>query len=323
MKPLLPLLDQFARRRVLVIGDALLDHYVSGVARRISVEAPVPILHAREDSWNPGGAANVVQNLAAMGARVTFVATVGEDEAGARLQKLLGDLPGVEPLLLADPTRPTPLKTRFVAQNQQMLRVDREDPGPPSPKVAARLVTTLRKAIPRCDGVIVSDYAKGLLQPDLLEELMAIAHASGREVLVDPKGTDYRRYRGATLITPNDREAREATGLPASTDEEVTRAAAALRRLVGAPVVCITRGAHGIAVFPRRGKPAFIPARRHEVYDTTGAGDTTMALLALARFSGASFVESAELGNIAAGIVVTRPGVAVPTVEELRQELQR
>jgi D-beta-D-heptose 7-phosphate kinase/D-beta-D-heptose 1-phosphate adenosyltransferase len=323
MRPssLLSLLDEFPRRRVLVVGDALLDHYVMGVAHRISVEAPVPILHAQADSWNPGGAANVVHNLAQAGARVTFVGVVGDDEAGQRLASLLSNMARVDAQVVVDSSRPTPLKTRFVAQNQQMLRVDREDPGPPAPKVAAKVRALLTKALRQCDGVIVSDYAKGLLQPALLQELMAQAKNAGREVLVDPKGTDYRRYHGATLITPNDREAREASGLPAGTDEEVAKAAGALRRIVGAQAVCITRGARGIGVFPRHGKPAYIPARRHEVYDTTGAGDTTMALLALARFSGASFVEAAELGNIAAGIVVTRAGVAAPTIEELREEV--
>lgn len=320
-RQLLRLIDEFRHRRVVVIGDALLDHYVRGTASRISPEAPVPILRAQAEEWLPGGAANVARNVALQGARVTFVSRIGDDAEGTRLVELLAGEPNISVVVERDRQRPTPLKTRLLAHGQQMLRVDREDPGPTSEVAERRLLRAIDKAIAACDGVIVSDYGKGLLSDAVLARVFAAAAKKGVDVFVDPKGTDYARYRGAAVVTPNRKEAQEASGVAIIDEASAARAAALLRRQTKARTICITMSEEGIAVFPQRGRATTIPARAREVFDVTGAGDTLIALLALARFSGASDIEAAEIGNTAAGIVVGRSGVAAPTPLELRREI--
>lgn len=318
---LLQFVDAFAKRRVVVIGDAILDHYVRGSASRISPEAPVPVLRMESQEWLPGGAANVARNVALLGAEVNFLTRIGQDEEGLRLGELLDNDPRTEATLLADLASPTPLKTRYIAHGQQMLRVDREQPAPLSPTAEKELLKEIDRAIAKCDGVIVSDYGKGLLSGAVLGRVFAAAARRGVEVFVDPKGANYARYRGASVVTPNRKEAQEASGIAIVDEASAARAAATLRRQTKARTICITMSEEGIAVFPQRGRATIIPARAREVFDVTGAGDTLIAVLALARFSGASDIEAAELGNIAAGIVVGRSGVAAPTPLELRREV--
>lgn len=319
---LLSLLESFPRQRVLVIGDAILDHYVVGSVHRTSPEAPVPVLHAERDEWLAGGAANVARNIAMQGAEVVFVSLCGTDEAGDRLLDILGREARIRLEVERQPDRPTPLKTRFVAQGQQILRVDRERTLAAPPRVVTRLLARVRRALSGVTGVVLSDYGKGLLVPELIAEVVALAHARGLEVLVDPKGTDYRRYRGADLITPNKKEAELASDIAIVDEASRTAAARAIQKQVGGKAVCITLGAGGVAVHPRKGRVTQVSARAREVFDVTGAGDTFLAVMALARFAGADFGQAAELGNTAAGIVVGRSGVAAVAREELQRELE-
>lgn len=314
------IVGRFPNKRVLVVGDAILDHYIVGQVSRTSPEAPVPVLHAERDEWLAGGAANVARNLAFQDAEVVFVSLIGDDDSGSQLCELLGTERRIRQEFVVEEGRLTPLKTRCVAQGQQMLRVDRENPGPPPPVLEKRILGRIRKHLPTVAGIILSDYGKGLLTPTLIESIVAEASERELEIVVDPKGTDYSRYRGVDLITPNLKEAREASGVDI-VDEPTTEAAAkALQRIVRGKAVCVTLGARGVAIYPRRGRPAFIHARAREVYDVTGAGDTFIALMALARFSGGTFAEAAEIGNVAAGIAVGRSGVAaIPRAELLRE----
>jgi D-beta-D-heptose 7-phosphate kinase/D-beta-D-heptose 1-phosphate adenosyltransferase len=311
----------FTRQRILVIGDSILDHYVIGDVRRTSPEAPVVVLNVQKDEYLPGGAANVARNIASQGARVVFASICGDDEAGVRLRGLIARDPLIELDFQIDPTRPTSLKTRCVAQGQQMLRLDREDPGAPPAAVEKRLVASIKRHIRSVDGIVLSDYAKGTLTPGVLEAVRSLAEKHGREVIVDPKGSDYSRYRGMTLITPNKKEAQEATGLALDSDASIREAARVLQNTIKGKAICITLSAGGVGMFPQRGEPAFLPASAREVYDVTGAGDTFISVLALARFAGAGFVQAAELGNLAAGIVVGRAGVATVSREELLREV--
>ncbi len=319
-KSLIEFVDEFPRRRVLLIGDAILDHYIIGRVSRTSPEAPVPILNVEHDQWLPGGAANVARNLAAQGARVTFVAVCGKDESGDRLLELLKQEPNIRLKFQRDATRPTTLKTRCVAQGQQMMRVDREIPGPPDPAMEKKILASIERALGQVDGIILSDYGKGLLTPDNIRAIAAMAAEKGLEIIVDPKGNDYRRYEGVTLITPNKKEAQEASGVTIRDEATCAEAARVLQSRIKGKAICITLGSGGVAIFPKRGNPTMMAARAREVYDVTGAGDTFLAMLALSRFSGSTFPQAAEIGNVAAGIVVGRSGVATISHAELRRE---
>ncbi len=313
---------RFAGTRVLVIGDLILDHYIRGEVTRTSPEAPVPIVAVRGEDWLPGGAANVAANLVALGARAELLGVVGDDEGGGQLGGLLEAHEGLRATLVRERGRPTTLKTRCMAQGQQMLRLDRETAAPVSAETRQRVIRAVNRLAPKCAGIIVSDYGKGLLVPEVLEAVFAAARAAGLAVVVDPKGRDYRRYRGASVITPNQKEASEESAIAVVDDSSAAEAARELRRSTQAAAVVITRGAAGISVFPRRGTARHIPTRARAVFDVTGAGDTVIATLGLALFCGADVAEAAYLGNAAAGIVVGLAGVATVSAERLRLECQ-
>ncbi|MDX2175643.1 MAG: D-glycero-beta-D-manno-heptose-7-phosphate kinase [Candidatus Sumerlaeia bacterium] len=315
------LLETFAERRVLVVGDVILDHYVRGVVTRVSPEAPVPVLTVEQDEYLLGGAGNVAQNLAALGARVELVGLCGEDTFASRLEELAAVSGRLQARLVRDPARPTTRKTRCVAGGQQMLRLDREIAAPASAAVAKKLRAAAQSALRRVDGVIVSDYGKGVLGPEVLPGLLALARDAGKPVFVDPKGYDYRRYEGATYLTPNQKEAQEASGVLIADEAALAEAGRRLLRQVRAEAVFITRGPKGVSVFPKRGAAVHLPARAREVFDVTGAGDTFIAVSTLARLGGGSLEAAAHLGNTASGIVVGKVGVATVDRSEIAREL--
>jgi len=315
--PTLRHLEACRRLRALVIGDLMLDHYLRGVVERTSPEAPVPVLCVKDDAWIAGGAGNVAANLAAMGARVEMAGVVGADDNAPRALALLETAGNRTGGVVRDPSRPTTLKTRALAQGQQILRIDREDSRPVSEPVARQLLRRARRALDRVDGVVISDYAKGTLGAETLSALIRMCREAGKPVIGDPKGLDYRRYAGVDCLTPNEKEAQAASGVAITDEASLRRAAAALNRQVGGRAICVTRGAQGVAVFPRRGEAVFLPALAREVYDVTGAGDTFTAHLALGFFQGLSLAEAAAWGNLAAGIVVGKLGAATVSPGEL------
>ncbi len=312
---------RFAQGRVLVLGDVILDHYIHGTVTRISPEAPVPVFTVDRDEHLLGGAANVARNVAALGARADLIGLRGSDEEGALLASRLRDEPRLAANLVVDRERPTTVKTRAVSHGQQMLRLDREKTSPAAGQVARRLLDAIGKSVARCGAVIVSDYAKGVLSNTVLEGTFELARRRGIPVFVDPKGYDYRRYKGASYLTPNLKEAQEASGIPVDGNAALERAARVLRRQVGVEAVFITLGPKGVGVFPRRGSPLYLPARAREVFDVTGAGDTFIAVSALSVVSGASLGEAAAIANAAAGVVVGHAGVATVSPGELRRAL--
>lgn len=314
--------DRFPRGRVLVLGDIILDHYLHGTVTRISPEAPVPVFTVDRDAYLLGGAANVARNVAALGARADLVGLRGGDDQGTLLASLLRREARMTTTLVVDRSRPTTLKTRAVSHGQQMLRLDRESTRQATGEVARRLLAAVRKSVARCGAVIVSDYAKGVLSQQVLDGTFALARRRGIPVFVDPKGYDYRRYRGASFITPNLKEAQEASGIAMDGEDGLERAAKALLRQVGVDAVFITLGPKGVGVFPRRGAPLHLPARAREVFDVTGAGDTFIAVSALSVVSGATLGEAAALANAAAGVVVGHAGVATVSPLELRAALE-
>jgi len=311
---------RLGRAAVLVIGDVMLDKYVYGSVQRISPEAPIPILAVEREVAVPGGAGNVVRNLTALGAAVAFVTVVGDDQPGSDLTGLIGGQPGVEPWLLVEGGRTNTMKTRYIANAQQMLREDREQTVPIPTKLAERLLRIARDAMAATSVTILSDYAKGLLAGDVAAQLIAAARQAGRRVIVDPKGADFSRYAGADIITPNRGELAQATGMAVDTETALVAAAQALRAAHGFGAVLVTRSEDGMTLVDGGGVWHF-PAEAPEVFDVSGAGDTVVATLAAGLAVGLALPVAARLANIAAGVVVGKVGTAVAREADLLNAL--
>jgi D-beta-D-heptose 7-phosphate kinase/D-beta-D-heptose 1-phosphate adenosyltransferase len=309
----------FERARVLVIGDVMVDRYYEGTVRRVSPEAPVPVVEVAGESQRLGGAANVAHNIRRLGAAVEICGVVGEDPEGRWLAAdLAGAGIGVSGLV-ASPTRPTTLKCRVVAHRQQVVRFDRERTGQHAPEVRRRIAAFLASAWPRVDAVVVSDYGKGLVETTLMSRIRALNRGRARRpVAVDPKSVHFDLYRGASVVTPNLGEALAAARVRGAAGEElVARAGAALLRRVPGAAILVTRGESGMTLFEAGRRPRHIPTVARQVFDVTGAGDTVIAVLATALATGATMAEAAGVANLAAGIVVGEFGTVPVTREQL------
>ena len=296
--------------RILVVGDVMLDRYWFGEVSRISPEAPVPVVRVERTEERPGGAANVARNCVSLGAQARLLSVVGEDEAGVRLTELVENA-GVRASLHRDPSIPTTVKLRVIGRQQQLLRIDFETA--PSSEVLASKLADFEAALPDCDVVVLSDYGKGGLAH--IATMIQLARAAGKRVLVDPKGDDYSRYRGAHLVTPNRAELREVVG--AWKDEvDLAARAQALRAELELGALLVTRSEQGMTLF-ESGGIMHVPAQAREVYDVSGAGDTVIAAIAVMLAAGESLPESVRIANRAAGVVVGKLGTAVATREEV------
>ena len=310
------------RVAALVVGDVMLDRYWWGQAHRISPEAPVPVVRLRDTTLAAGGAANVAANLAGLGAQVTLIGVIGADEAGRELQSVLHGRGVNTGHFLIAPSRPTTVKTRIVAHGHHIARLDWEETTPLDEAQAAAAVQRIQTLVPQTDVVILSDYAKGMLPPTLLAQVIEAARKLGKPVLVDPKGRDYRRYAGASLLTPNRVEAAQACGWGAEEPDIITRAGQQLLANIGVEAVLITQGEDGMTLFRPQYAPLHLTARARAVYDVTGAGDTVIATLALALGAGADLPQAAWLANLAAGLVVEQVGTTALTATQLSQALR-
>ena len=299
-----------SKARVLVVGDVMLDRYWYGDATRISPEAPVPVMLFREEEFRLGGAANVAANCAALGAPTRLLSVVGRDEAGRRLTALLRKKK-VAPSMHQDPGVHTTQKLRVIGRRQQLLRIDMEKS--PSREVLATKLAEFKSALRECDVVLLSDYGKGGLAH--IVTMIREARRAGKPVLVDPKGDDYTRYKGATLITPNLKELEDVVGCWSSEKELVERAQK-LRRRLGLKALLLTRGEQGMTLF-RDGKTVGIPAEKRELADVTGAGDTVIATLAVMLAAGQGLESAVRAANRAGGIKVTKFGTAEVTLQEI------
>jgi D-beta-D-heptose 7-phosphate kinase/D-beta-D-heptose 1-phosphate adenosyltransferase len=324
MTDLAPLVSALAGRRVVVIGDVMLDHFVIGQVERISPEAPVPVVRFAREEYRLGGAANVAHNLTALGARVSLVGLAGEDAAAAQLRRHLGAAGIDDHGLVIDRDRPTTRKMRVVTvRNQQVARIDHEHDGETDGAVLEALIERLRHAIQAADAIVLSDYRKGVVSPAVIAAAASCAAARHLPLLVDPKVARAERYRGVTLVTPNHHEAEVMTQQPIRSEDDARLAARRLHELTGASVL-ITRGEHGMWVLDCRRHPwdeRALPAVAREVADVTGAGDTVIAVLALALAAGAHLADAARLANVAAGLVVARFGPATVSPAELRDAI--
>ena len=327
---LLASVEAFVRPRILVVGDLILDQYVFGDAERLSPEAPVPVVRERYRQMRVGGAANVAVFLAAMGAVPVLAGVVGNDASGAALQDLLVQAHVDAAPVIAVNHRPTSTKTRFIGlaqhrHQQQMLRLDHETLEPIDASAEHRLLAALETEIPSCHLVCIEDYNKGLLSDALCQKIISMARSAGREVLVDPAAIkDYRRYRGATAITPNRTEAELAAGLRLeNVQEEAPQLAETLLEQLNLDVCVLTLDRHGMYRL-ERGQPGMLHATRpRNVYDVTGAGDMVLAMLAMARANGASWSVAMDLGNIAGGLEVEKFGCVPISRTEIIDELQQ
>ncbi|MEF8698133.1 MAG: D-glycero-beta-D-manno-heptose-7-phosphate kinase [Candidatus Accumulibacter sp. UW20] len=308
-------LADLSAARLLIVGDVMLDRYWFGDVARISPEAPVPVVKVARSEERPGGAANVARNVAALGASVVLLSVVGEDEAGQSLQRLL-TASGIAVSLHVDPAISTTVKLRVIGRQQQLLRIDFETT--PSHEVLRAKLVEFESRLPACDAVILSDYGKGGLAH--IGEMIRLARFAGKQVLVDPKGDDFSKYAGATVVTPNRAELREVVGRWHD-DDELARKAQALRAHLGLAALLVTRSEEGMSLFHADGA-LHEQAVAREVFDVSGAGDTVIATLAVMLACGASWAEAVHAANAAAGVVVGKLGTAVVGRDELAAALK-
>jgi D-beta-D-heptose 7-phosphate kinase/D-beta-D-heptose 1-phosphate adenosyltransferase len=317
-------LDQFRRKRVLVVGDIMLDRFVYGSVSRISPEAPAPVIETAGPLDVVGGSGNVVRNIVSLGAACEIVAVVGRDDAAQSIRShLKGNNVSTDGLIEVE-GRVTTVKTRFVAylHNTHLLRADTEETTPVNQKIEDALIAMMLSRVKAVDVVVLSDYAKGVLTPRVVTAVIAAAQRARTPVIVDPKGLDYSRYRGATALTPNVGELAQALRRPVKNDETAVKAAAkSLADQVGCESVLVTRGERGVLILSRDGEAASFDATARRVVDVSGAGDTVVASFALALVSDAGIRNAARLANAAAGVVVAKKGTSLVTANELRDLL--
>lgn len=320
MDAALKLLPQIEKIAVLCVGDIMVDRYIYGQATRISPEAPVPVIRVKRQMVMPGGVGNVVKNLGALKAGPVTVSVVGQDYEADLLERLFIEANLPEPILVRDPGRPTSVKTRVIAGIQQVVRFDDEEDKPITGELAAELIENVRRRLPGVGSVAISDYGKGALPDEVLNLIISLARAAGKPVVVDPKGADYSRYRGATIVTPNRAELAEAAGRKLENAAELEKAGREVMQRCGLENLLITRSEDGVMLLagdPPESPPVNLPSQAVAVFDVSGAGDTVVAVMAAALAVGASLAVGARLANMAAGVVVGKVGTATATPEEI------
>jgi D-beta-D-heptose 7-phosphate kinase/D-beta-D-heptose 1-phosphate adenosyltransferase len=312
-------IQRFPQAGVLVVGDLILDHYIWGKVSRISPEAPVPVVHVESESLKLGGAANVYNNILALGGKADLCGIVGSDEGGRRLLQQLGTRRGGRGGVIIDADRPTTRKTRVIAHNQQMVRFDVERRTEMKTALQRRIVRYVESRLREVSCVVVSDYAKGVVTAPLMMELVRLTTLRRIPLVVDPKVEHFSYYKGVTVVTPNHLEATQAAGLHGDDDLAISQAGETIRQRLGCHSVLVTRGERGMSLFETDGTSFHVPTMARQVYDVTGAGDTVIATLALALATGASMRDGAVLANHAAGIVVGMVGTATVSGPQLTE----
>jgi D-glycero-beta-D-manno-heptose-7-phosphate kinase len=317
------IINSFKVKNILIIGDIILDRYIFGKVNRISPEAPVPVVDVTQESFMLGGAANVANNIIALGGNVAVSGVVGKDRAGDIVRELLAES-GINSAGLIEDARPTTVKARVIAHNQQVVRFDREDCRKIDGKPLSVFLDYIKTALPNFDAVIISDYKKGVVSAALVKAIVRYARQKKIFVAVDPKVGHFHLYKNVSIITPNIMEASQGSGIEIKDEDSLMKAGKALLSRLSCMSVLITRGEEGMSLFEREGrsvKVTHIPTAAVKVFDVTGAGDTVIAALTLAHAAGASLHDAAIISNHAAGIVVGEVGAAVTTPEKLLNSL--
>ena len=313
--------EQKNRPKILVVGDLILDEYIWGGINRISPEAPVPILETRSETLALGGAANVANNLVALGCEIHLCGAIGQDEKGDKLLQTIHNRSIQTEGIFRFVHRPTTSKIRIIAHNQQVMRIDKEDNRPITTETEKKLIQYINQMLPSMDGVICSDYQKGILTKKVIHAIMQKAKKAKKPVIVDPKSSDFSLYKNATVITPNLKEVARSVPIKITNKENLDRAAEYLLNLTRSEAILITQGKDGMTLFQNKVKPISIETEAKEVFDVTGAGDTVISVFSLAVFVGFNFKEAAWLSNMAASIVVGKVGTAVVTLNEIYEFL--
>ncbi|MBU1356926.1 MAG: D-glycero-beta-D-manno-heptose-7-phosphate kinase [Candidatus Edwardsbacteria bacterium] len=316
------LINSFRQKTILVLGDLMLDEYLFGQVSRISPEAPVPVVEVSEEKYLLGGAANVAWNIASLGAKVVPVGVVGRDRPRQTILKEFQKRKISKNGLVEDPQRHTTIKTRIVAHHQQVVRVDREHRQDLSPASEAKVIARLKKLIPAADAVLIEDYNKGLITDRVLKAALDLCRKHKKIVTVDPKFNHFLDFHGVTLFKPNVLETERALGMKIAGPQDMLKAGKMLMAKLKTKAVLITAGDRGMYLITSENKSEHIPTMAREVYDVSGAGDTVIAVLTLALAAGASFLEAAVLANHAAGVEVSKFGVAAVSVNELKEALE-
>jgi D-beta-D-heptose 7-phosphate kinase/D-beta-D-heptose 1-phosphate adenosyltransferase len=310
------LLDKFEGCRLLVVGDVILDRYWWGDSTRLSPEAPVPIVRMQRATVRAGGAANTAANIVALGADAELIGVIGADQAGAELRGVV-EGSRIVSSLVEDPGRPTTCKTRVVAHQQQVVRVDEEETAPLTAQVSAEILRRVQAGLHSCQAVLISDYGKGVVTPAIAQRVIGAARERGVRTFVDPKGADYRDYLGCSWLKPNRAELGVLTHRPVRSHAETLEAARMLRKSMPGVSILVTEGGEGMTLLGAEGGEEHVESERRQVFDVTGAGDTVLATVALAVSAGATGREALELATRAAGIVVGVVGTATVTREQL------
>ncbi|MFQ5849116.1 MAG: D-glycero-beta-D-manno-heptose-7-phosphate kinase [Candidatus Binatia bacterium] len=321
---LLGLVGGFRRSHLLVVGDLMLDRFIWGEVERISPEAPVPVVRATSESLRLGGAANVIHNIRSLGGYVTACGVLGQDEPGKRLLRGLKEIGSSTAGVLSEARFLTTQKSRVIARprHQQLIRLDHENHGEIGARVRQRIRQFVAREASRCDGIVISDYGKGVIHPELLRLISDLARENGVLCVVDPKKENYGRYRNVTLVTPNKEEASEASGIEIRDHGSLQAAGRKLLEMWQASAVLITQGQEGISLFRPGGTGGYFPTSAREVFDVTGAGDTVVATCALTLASHGTYEEAAIMANLAAGIVVGEVGTAPVPLDRLKQAIR-
>lgn len=320
---LIDLMSSFKEQSILVIGDTMVDSFIWGTVRRISPEAPVPVVEVTRESETLGGAGNVAANISALGAKAYLISSMGEDANSHSLIKLLNERNISEEYIVKDPSKPTIVKTRIIAASQQVVRVDKEIKGAINNSIEAKIIKNIEEVLPKVGAVIISDYGKGVVSNAVLKAAIDLSKQYKIPITVDPKLDNFSKYKGVTTITPNTKEAIE--GMRASnidTEEDIIKLGKDILKLLDSDSVLITRSEKGMMLIEPDDKITNIPTRAREVYDVTGAGDTVISTMTLALAAKADLVTAAEIANFAAGIVVAKIGTATASVKELKSVIE-
>jgi D-beta-D-heptose 7-phosphate kinase/D-beta-D-heptose 1-phosphate adenosyltransferase len=314
-------IDRFTSCRITVVGDVILDEFLWGRVDRISPEAPVPVVEIERQSHMLGGAGNVVNNIIALGGQALLCGVVGNDSMGKKLRSIVGKLNHISDGLVVENRRPTTIKTRVVAHSQQVVRVDREERKPVDEKSIGRILATLKEEINESDAIVVADYGKGVVTRSLMDGIRSLSQDNQFILAVDPTVRNLELYKGVTLITPNNYEAQQMSGIQIEDDQSLRRAGALLLEELGCQMVLITQGDKGMTLFEGNGQTTQIPTVARKVFDVSGAGDTVIATFTLALAAGLIPSEAAVLANLAAGIVVGEVGTATVSAAKLKEVL--
>ncbi len=319
---LLEKIEEFKKKRILVIGDIMLDEYIWGDVSRISPEAPVPVVSVTKETKTPGGATNVVNNLKDLGAEVFISGIVGKDDAAKFIKKYLIKKKVNIDGIFEDKDRKTTLKTRIIAHNQQVVRVDKENTEPINQEFVKKIIAYVKKIIKNIDGIIISDYGKGVIIPEVIEPIIKLANKYNKIISVDPKIEHFFYYKNVTLITPNHFEAAKAINKKLKNQDDVFEAGKYIMKKLNLKSLFITQSSEGMSIFEKGKKPSHIPTSARKVYDVTGAGDTVISTATISLTTGLDVEKSAILSNYAAGIVVGEVGTTTISFDKLKKALE-